>query len=123
MAKNGVKIQNFEKSKKVSLDISEIHVVSKFGPIPMKIVAGSLNTHIHTHNGHFSTPVYQYTNIPYIYIHNHQPTNIPLYSTTNLPTTQTSTLPLYPQLMFCYQALRADYLREAHGNKTLVLLE
>ena len=45
MAKNWVKIQNFEKSKKVSLDISEIHVVSKFGPIPMKTVAGSRNTH------------------------------------------------------------------------------
>ena len=56
MAKNGVKIQNFEKSKKVPLDISEIHVVSKFGPIPMKIVAGSSNTHIHTMD--FSIPWY-----------------------------------------------------------------
>ena len=37
----GVEIQNFETSKKVPLDIIEIHVVSKFGPIPRKIVAGS----------------------------------------------------------------------------------
>ena len=29
----------FKKSKKVPLDILEIHVVSKFGPIPMKIAA------------------------------------------------------------------------------------
>ena len=37
--------QNFENSKKVPLDISEIHVVSKFGPIPMKIATGSLPGH------------------------------------------------------------------------------
>ena len=47
LAKKGVKIQNFKKSKKVPLDISEIHV-SKFGPIPMKIVAGSWPEHTHT---------------------------------------------------------------------------
>ena len=35
----GGQIQNFKKSKKVPLDILEIHVVSKFGPIPMKIAA------------------------------------------------------------------------------------
>ena len=38
-AKNGVKIQHFEDYKKVPLDILEIHVVSKFGPIPMKIAS------------------------------------------------------------------------------------
>ena len=37
LTKMGVKIQNFKKSKKVPLDILEIHFVSKFGPIPMKI--------------------------------------------------------------------------------------
>ena len=37
LAKKGVKIQNFKKSKKVPLEILEIHVVSKFGPIPIKI--------------------------------------------------------------------------------------
>ena len=99
LRQNGVKIHILEKSKKVPLDILEINIVAKFGPIPIKIVAGSLNTHIHTHNGHFSTPVYQYSNIP-------------IYSTTNhptyLPTIQTSTIPLYPSLMFCYQALRAE---------------
>ena len=47
LTKKGVKIQNFENSKKVPLDISEIHV-SKFGPIPMKIVAGSWPEHTHT---------------------------------------------------------------------------
>ena len=31
--------QNFKKSKKVPLDILEIHVASKFGPILMKIGA------------------------------------------------------------------------------------
>ena len=98
LAKNAVKIQNFEERKKLPLDISEILVVSKFGPVPIKIVAGSLPEHTNTcddDNGHFSTPVYQYTNIP-------------LYSTTNLPTIQTSTIPLQPSLLFCYQALRAD---------------
>ena len=39
LTKRGVKIQNFKKSKKVPLDILEIHVVSKFGPIPIKIAA------------------------------------------------------------------------------------
>ena len=43
MTKKGVKIQNFKKSKKVPLDILEIHVVSKFCPIPMKIAAGRLS--------------------------------------------------------------------------------
>ena len=47
LGKNGVEIQNFEKSKKVPLDISEIHV-SKFGTIRMKIMAGSLPEH-YTH--------------------------------------------------------------------------
>ena len=65
MAKNGVKIQNFEKSKKVSLDISEIHVVSKFGPIPMKIVAGSRNTHTRQRRTfqYPGTLLYQHTSI------------------------------------------------------------
>ena len=43
LTKKGVKNQNFKKSKKVPLDILEIHGVSKFGPIPMKIAAGSLS--------------------------------------------------------------------------------
>ena len=37
--------QNFKKSKKVPLDILEIHVVSKFGPIRIKIATGSLSEH------------------------------------------------------------------------------
>ena len=69
LAKKGVKIKNFEKSKKVSLDISEIHV-SKFGPIPMKIVAGSRNTHDDNNNndGLFSTLARYYTKI-LLYLH------------------------------------------------------
>ena len=43
MRKIGVKIQNFKNSKKVPLGISEIHVVSKFGPIRMRIAADSLS--------------------------------------------------------------------------------
>ena len=39
LTKKGVKNQNFKKSKKVPLDNLEIHVVSKFGPIQMKIAA------------------------------------------------------------------------------------
>ena len=77
LGKNGIKIQIFENSEKVLLDILEIHVVSKFGLVPMKIVAGSLSEHSNKTNnnndGHFGTPVYQYTIIP-------------LYSTTNRPT-------------------------------------
>ena len=38
LTKKGVKIQNVKKSKKVPLDISEIHVC-KFGTVPMKIGA------------------------------------------------------------------------------------
>ena len=69
LGKIGAKIQNFENSKKVPLDILEIHVVSKFGPIRIKIAAGSLSephTHTHTHihtDGLFSTLVHYYTNI------------------------------------------------------------
>ena len=117
MAKIGAKIQNFENSKKVPLDILEIHVVSKFGPIRIKIAAGSLSephTHIHTDGRTFQYPgtlIYQHTSI----------LTLPTY----LPRTQlscTNFTPLNPQLMFCYQALCADYyyLREALGNKTLV---
>ena len=73
LTQKGVKNQNFKKSKKVPLDILEIHVVSKFGPIPMKIAAGSLSephTYIHTYgrtdgrtDGLFSTLVQYYNNI------------------------------------------------------------
>ena len=65
LGKIGAKIQNFENSKKVPLDIIEIHVVSKFGPIRIKIAAGSLSEpHRHTHTyGLFSTLVHYYTNI------------------------------------------------------------
>ena len=65
----GVKNQNFKKSKKVPLDILEIHVVPKFGPIRIKIAAGSLSephTHIHTHGRTFQYPgtlLYQHTPI------------------------------------------------------------
>ena len=65
MGKIGAKIQNFENSKKVPLDILEIHVVSKFGPIRIKIAAGSLSEP-HTYgrtDGLFSTLVDYYTNI------------------------------------------------------------
>ena len=65
-AKNGVKNQNFKNSKKVPLDILEIHVVSKFGPIRIKIAAGSLSephTHIHTY-GQTDFSVSWYTIIP-----------------------------------------------------------
>ena len=47
MTKKGVKIQNFKKSKKVPLDVSEIHVVPKFGPIPMQIATGNLSDKDH----------------------------------------------------------------------------
>ena len=62
--KIGEKIQNFEHSKKVTLDILEIHIVSKFGPIRIEIAAGSLSephTHTHIHTD-FSVP--WYTTIP-----------------------------------------------------------
>ena len=73
---NGVKIQNFEKSKKAPLDILEIHVVSKFGPIPMKIMAGSWpeHTHPYTHDGLFSTLVHYYTNILLLRLPKYLPT-------------------------------------------------
>ena len=45
LGENGVKIQNLENSKKALLEILEIHVVSKFGPIPIKIVVVSLSEH------------------------------------------------------------------------------
>ena len=51
----GGKNKNFEKSKEVPLDILEIHVVSKFGPIWMKIAAGSLSEP-HTHGRTFQYP-------------------------------------------------------------------
>ena len=60
-------ILNFENSKKVSLDILEIHVVSKFGPIWIKIAAGSfLEPHTHTEGRTFQYPgtlLYQHTSI------------------------------------------------------------
>ena len=59
-------------------------------------VACRKHTHTYIHTD-FSVP--WYTNIltfPYIQPHAY------------LPTTPTSPLPLYPQLMLCYQALRAD---------------
>ena len=59
LAKNGVKNQNIENSKKVPLDILKIHVVSKFGPIRIKIAAGSLSephTYIHTYIRTFQYP-------------------------------------------------------------------
>ena len=58
LTKKGVKNQNFEKSKKVPLDILEIHVVSKFGPSRLQITADTLSEHIHTHNALFSTLVH-----------------------------------------------------------------
>ena len=69
LAKNGVKFQNFENSKKNPLDILEIHVVSKFGLIRIKIAASSLSephTHIHTYGRTFQYPgtlLYQHTPI------------------------------------------------------------
>ena len=50
LTKKGVKIQNFKKSKKVPLDILEIHVVFKFGLIPMKIMAGNMSKHNDNNN-------------------------------------------------------------------------
>ena len=75
LAKNGGKIQNFGNFKKVPLDILEIHVVSKFGPVPKKIVAGSLSEQQQQRTFQYPS-IYQYTNIT-------------LYSSTNLiPTTR-----------------------------------
>ena len=73
LTQKGVKIQNFKNSKKVPLDISEIHVVSKFGPIWMKIAAGSSSEpHTHTHtDGLFSTLVHYYTYTAYLLGHNY----------------------------------------------------
>ena len=75
--------QNF---KKVPLDILEINVVSKFGPIPMKIAAGSLSKQQQKQQ------TFQYPSI-LIYLHplQPQPTNIPQYSTTNLLTFHSGT--------------------------------
>ena len=61
----GAKIQNFENSKKVPLDILEIHVLSKFGPIRIKIAAGSFSEP-HTYGRTFQYPgrlLYQHTPI------------------------------------------------------------
>ena len=60
----GVKNQNFKKSKKVPLDILEIHVVSKFGPIPMKIAACRCcyeQTNERTNDRHLIPPTGNYT--------------------------------------------------------------
>ena len=65
LGKIGAKIQNFENSKKVPLDILEIHVVSKFGPIRIKIAAGSLSEP-HTDGRTFQYPgtlLYRHTSI------------------------------------------------------------
>ena len=81
LGKNAAKIRNFEKLKKVPLDIFEIHVVSKFGPISIKIGASSLLEH--NNNSLFST---LYTNIlTYLYTQPpfYQPTT-PKTSTQNI---------------------------------------
>ena len=55
----GQKPPYFKNSEKVPLDILEIHVVSKFGPIRIKIAAGSLSephTYIHTDGRTFQYP-------------------------------------------------------------------
>ena len=57
LTKKGVKNQNFEKSKKVPLDILEIHVVSKFGPIPMKIAACRCCDEQRTNDRHLIPPI------------------------------------------------------------------
>ena len=60
----GVKLQNFEVSKKVPIDILD-NVVSKFVPIPMKIVAGSLSETQQT-NKQRQQRTFQYPRIPNI---------------------------------------------------------
>ena len=63
-AKKVVKIQNFKYIKKVPLEILENPALSEFGPVRIKIVAGSLlepRTHTHTKT-HGRT--FQYPSIP-----------------------------------------------------------
>ena len=55
--------QNSKKSKKVPLDILEIHVVSKFDPILMKIVACSSLEHKQQQQTTMDISVPQFTNI------------------------------------------------------------
>ena len=65
LGQKGGKNSKFEKFLKVTLDILEIHGVSKFGPIRMKIVAGSLSEHTLTTTTDFSVP--WYTIIPTVF--------------------------------------------------------
>ena len=75
---NGLQKSKFQKIKKVPLDILEIHAVSKFGPIWIKIAAGSLSEP-HTHIQTFQYPgtlLYQHTST----------VTLPAYLPTYLPT-------------------------------------
>ena len=72
LGKIGAKIQNFEDSNNIPLDNLEIHVVSEFGPVPMKMVAGILSEHKQRRQWTF-----QYPSIPYT-----QVTNLLTYPTS-----------------------------------------
>ena len=98
----GVKNQNFKSSNNLPIDnFRNICCVQIWSRSDKNCGRQPEHTHDdNNNNGHFSIPVYQYTNIPLQY----STTNHPTY----LPTIRTSTTPLYPSLMFCYQALRAD---------------
>ena len=76
--KRGSKFKISKKFKKVPLDILEIHVVFKFGPVPMKIVAGSSLEHKQTTTVTTDFSVPKYTNI-LIYSSSLPPNSLPTY--------------------------------------------